>query len=86
MVSPLIRIDPEAAWTPTAAGIYHLTGAPGGEAVLRLTAWSGASRDVQSLGTFGLKQSLAVSPSQDIVSARVVRNEADLRAIRLTRQ
>lgn len=84
--SPLIRIDPESAWTPTVAGLYHLTGAPGGEAVLRLTSWSGASRDVQSLGTFGLKHSLAVSPTQDIVAARVVRDEADLRAIRLTRR
>lgn len=82
--SPLIRIDPEAAWTPTVAGVYHLTGAPGGEAVLHLTAWSGVSRDVQSLGTFGLKHSLAVSSAQDIVAARVVRDEADLRAIRLT--
>ncbi|WP_333610448.1 winged helix-turn-helix domain-containing protein [Brevundimonas bullata] len=84
--SPLIRIDPEAAWTPTDRGLYHLTGAPGGEAVLRLTAWSGASRDVQSLGAFGLKHSLAVSPTQDIVAARVVRDEADLRAIRLVRR
>lgn len=84
--SPLIRIDPDSAWTPTGAGIYHLTGAPGGEAVLRLTAWSGESRDVQSLGTFGLKHSLAVSPTQDIVAARVVRDEADLRAIRLSRR
>lgn len=84
--SPLIRIDPEAAWTPTDMGLYHLTGAPGGQAVLRLTAWSGASRDVQSLGAFGLKHSLAVSPTQDIVAARVVRDEADLRAIRLARR
>jgi dipeptidyl aminopeptidase/acylaminoacyl peptidase len=84
--SPLIRIDPEAAWTPTDRGLYHLTGAPGGQAVLRLTAWSGASRDVQSLGAFGLKHSLAISPSQDIVAARVVRDEADLRAIRLARR
>lgn len=84
--SPLIRIDPEAAWTPTGAGVYNLTGAPNGEAVLRLTLWSGASRDVQSLGTFGLKHSLAVSPTQDIVAARVVRDEADLRAIRLARR
>jgi len=38
------------------------------------------------LGTFGLKHSLAVSPAQDIVAARVVRDEADLRAIRLTRR
>jgi len=81
--SPLIRIDPEAAWTPTDSGVYHLTGAPGGDAVLRLTSWSGASRDVQSLGRFGLKHSLAVSPTQDIVAARVVRDEVDLRAIRL---
>jgi Tol biopolymer transport system component/DNA-binding winged helix-turn-helix (wHTH) protein len=86
LTSPLIRIDPEAAWTPTAFGVYHLTGMPGGEAVLRLTSWSGASRDVQSLGTFGLKHSLAVSATQDIVAARVVRDEADLRAIRLTRR
>ena len=84
--SPLIRIDPESAWTPTASGVYHLTGAPGGDAVLRLTAWSGTSRDVQSLGTFGLKHSLAVSPTQDIVAARVVRDEADLRAIRMARR
>ena len=84
--SALIRIDPESAWTPTDRGIYHLTGAPGGEAILRLTSWSGASRAVQSLGTFGLKHSLAVSPAQDIVAARVVRDEADLRAIRLTRR
>jgi len=84
--APLIRIDPEGAWTPTANGVYHLTGAPGGEAILRLTGWSGASRDVQSLGTFGLKHSLAVSPTQDIVAARVVRDEADLRAIRLARR
>ncbi|MFN3558040.1 MAG: winged helix-turn-helix domain-containing protein [Brevundimonas sp.] len=83
--SPLIRIDPEAAWTPTTAGIYHLTERDDGTA-LRLTAWSGAGRDVQSLGTFGLKHSLAVSPTQDIVAARVVRDEADLRAIRLTRR
>ncbi|MFZ4166745.1 winged helix-turn-helix domain-containing protein [Brevundimonas sp. NPDC058933] len=86
LTSPLIRIDPEAAWTPTVGGVYHLTGAPGGEAVLRLTAWSGESREVQSLGSFGLKHSLAVSPTQDIVAARVVRDEADLRAIRLTRR
>lgn len=84
--SPLIRIEPEAAWTPTASGVYHLTGAPGGETILRLTAWPGASRDVQSLGIFGLKHSLAVSPTQDIVAARVVRDEADLRAIRLARR
>ena len=84
--SPLIRIDPEAAWTPTDVGVYHMMGVPGGEAVLRLTAWSGASRDVQSLGPFGLKHSLAVSPTQDIVAARVVRDEADLRAIRLKRR
>jgi Tol biopolymer transport system component/DNA-binding winged helix-turn-helix (wHTH) protein len=83
--APLIRLDPEAAWTPTEAGLYHLTGTPGGEAVLRLTAWSGAGRDVQSLGAFGLKHSLAVSPTQEIVAARVVRDEADLRAIRLNR-
>ena len=86
LTSPLIRIDPEAAWTPTVGGVYHLTGASGGEAVLRLTAWSGESREVQSLGSFGLKHSLAVSPTQDIVAARVVRDEADLRAIRLTRR
>lgn len=84
--SPLIRIDPEAAWTPTDRGLYHLTGAPGGGAILRLTEWSGSSRDVQSLGAFGLKHSLAVSPTQDIVAARVVRDEADLRAIRLARR
>lgn len=84
--SPLIRIDPEAAWTPTSDGVYHLTGAPGGDSILRLTAWSGASRDVQSLGAFGLKHSLAVSPTQDIVAARVVRDEVDLRAIRLARR
>ncbi|RZJ32021.1 MAG: hypothetical protein EON85_02465 [Brevundimonas sp.] len=84
--SPLIRVDPEAAWTPTDAGIYHLVEGEGGDAVLRLTAWSGTGRDVQSLGTFGLKHSLAVSPAQDIVAARVVRDEADLRAIRLTRR
>jgi Tol biopolymer transport system component/DNA-binding winged helix-turn-helix (wHTH) protein len=86
LTSPLIRMDPEAAWTPTAVGVYHLTGMPGGEAVLRLTSWSGMSRDVQSLGTFGLKHSLAVSATQDIVAARMVRDEADLRAIRLTRR
>lgn len=84
--SPLIGIDPETAWTPTDAGVYHITGEPGGEAILRLTAWSGASRDVQSLGPFGLKHSLAVSPTQDIVAARVVRDEADLRVIRLRRR
>lgn len=83
--SPLIRVDPESAWTPTAAGVYHLTERADGT-VLRLTAWSGAGRDVQSLGTFGLKHSLAVSPTQEIVAARVVRDEADLRAIRLTRR
>ncbi len=81
-----IRINHETAWAPTSRGVYHLAGAPGGEAVLRLTAWSGASRDVQSLGTFGLKNSLAVSPTLDIVAARVVRDEADLRAIRLRRR
>src|SRR5215217_2527401 len=81
--SPLIRVDPKTAWTPTDAGVYHLAGAPGGDAVLRLTAWSGARRDVQSLGRFGLKHSLAVSPTQDIVAAKVVRDEADLMAIRL---
>ena len=84
--SPLIRIDPEAAWTPTDSGVYHLTGGPNGDAVLRLTAWTGANRDVQSLGTFGLKHSLAVSPAQDIVAARMVRDEADLVAIRLKGQ
>lgn len=83
--SPLIRIDRDAAWTPTADGVYHLTGAPGGEAVLRQTSWSGAGRDLQSLGRFGLKHSLAVSSAGDIVAARVVRDEADLRAIRLGR-
>jgi Tol biopolymer transport system component len=86
LTSPLIRLDPEAAWTPTDAGVYHLTGTPGGESVLRLTDWSGVGRDVQSLGAFGLKHSLAVSPTQDIVAARVVRDEADLRAIRLSRR
>ena len=84
--TPLIRIDHDAAWAPTSSGVYQLTGAPGSEAVLRLTAWSGASRDVQSLGTFGLKHSLAVSPTEDIVAARVVRDETDLRAIRLARR
>lgn len=84
--SPLVRINLETAWAPTSAGVYHLTGVPGGEAVLRLTAWSGDSRDVQSLGTFGLKHSLAVSPAQDVVAARVVRDETDLRAIRLARR
>lgn len=84
--SPLIRIDPQAAWTPTDNGVYHLTGSPGGDAILKLTAWSGASRDVQSLGRFGLQHSLAISPAQDIVAARVVRDEADLVAIRLVRR
>lgn len=83
--SPLIRIDSETAWTPTSNGVYHLTEVPGGDVVLRVTSWSGAGRDVQSLGTFGLKHSLAVSPTQDIVAARVVRDEADLRAIRFGR-
>jgi Tol biopolymer transport system component/DNA-binding winged helix-turn-helix (wHTH) protein len=83
--SPLIRIDPETAWTPTSNGVYHLTEVPGGDVVLRLTSWSGAARDVQSLGRFGLTHSLAVSPTQDIVAARVVRDEADLRAIRFGR-
>ncbi len=83
--SPLIRLDPEAAWTPTAAGLYHLTESDDG-AVLRLTTWSGAGRDVQSLESFGLKHSLAISPMQDIVAARVVRDEADLHAIRLSRR
>ncbi|MFA4940753.1 winged helix-turn-helix domain-containing protein [Brevundimonas sp.] len=84
--SPLIRIDPETAWTPTAAGVYHLSGNRGGEAILRLTSWTGASRDVQSLGAFGLQHSLAVSQTQDIVAARMVRDEADLLAIRLVRR
>ena len=74
------------SWAPAADGVYHLTGAPGGETVLRLTTWSGASRDVQSLGMFGQQHSLAVSPARDIVTARVVRDEADLRAIRLARR
>ena len=86
LASPLIRINPEAAWTPTSTGVYHLTGTPGSEAVLRLTSWSGVGRDVQSLGRFGLKHSLAVSPDQDIVAARVVRDEADLFLIRLVRR
>lgn len=84
--SPLIRIDPEGAWTPTDRGVYHLTGTPGGASLLRLTTWSGVGRDVQSLGRFSLKHSLAVSPTQDIVAAGVVRDEADLRAIRLVRR
>lgn len=84
--SPLIRVDPQAAWTPTASGVYHLAGAAGGEAILKLTAWTGISRDVQSLGAFGLQHSLAVSPTQDIVAARVVRDEADLVGIRLVRR
>lgn len=86
LTTPLIRIDRDAAWTPTLNGVYHLTGAPGGEAVLRLTSWSGSGRDVQSLGRSGLKHSLAISPALDIVAARVVRDEADLRAIRLARR
>ena len=85
-VSPLIRISHDTVWAPTRTGVYHLAGVPGGETVLRLTTWSGAARDVQSLGTVGLKHSLAVSPTQDIVAARVVRDETDLRAIRLTRR
>lgn len=81
--SPLIRINPETAWAPTSSGVYHLTPALGGEVVLSLTSWSGAVRDVQSLGTFGLQHSLAVSPARDFVAARVVRDEADVFAIRL---
>ncbi|MEG1452034.1 winged helix-turn-helix domain-containing protein [Brevundimonas sp.] len=84
--SPLIRLDLESAWAPTEKGLYHLAGIPGGEATLRLTSWSGTSRDVQSLGTYGLKHSLVVSPMEDIVAARVVRDEADLRAIGLHRR
>lgn len=86
LVAPLIRVSHEEAWAPTRDGVYHLAGTPGGETALRLTTWSGASRDVQSLGRFGQKHSLAVSPSQDIVAARVIRDEADLRAIRLARR
>ena len=85
LAAPLIRVSHEEAWAPTRDGVYHLAGTPSGETALRLTTWSGASRDVQSLGRFGQKHSLAVSPSQDIVAARVVRDEADLRAIRLAR-
>ncbi|MFN3879196.1 MAG: winged helix-turn-helix domain-containing protein [Brevundimonas sp.] len=84
--SPLIRVSHDTVWAPTSIGVYHLAGVPGGETVLRLTTWSGATRDVQSLGTVGLRHSLAVSPTQDIVAARVVRDETDLRAIRLARR
>lgn len=84
--SPLIRVSHDTVWAPTSSGVYHLAGVPGGETVLRLTTWSGATRDVQSLGTVALKHSLAVSPTQDIVVARVVRDETDLRAIRLARR
>ena len=56
---------------------------PGGSTVLRLTSSDVAARDVQSLGTVGLRHSQAVSPTQDIVDARVVRDDKDLRAIRL---
>ncbi|ATQ43641.1 winged helix-turn-helix domain-containing protein [Caulobacter mirabilis] len=86
LAAPLVRINREAAWAPAGDGVYQLAGAPGGDSVLRLTSWSGAVRDVQSLGRFSLKNSLAVSPAGDIVAARVVREEADLRAIRLARQ
>ncbi|MET0336549.1 MAG: LpqB family beta-propeller domain-containing protein, partial [Caulobacter sp.] len=86
LTSPLIRLNPDMAWAPTNEGVYHLADARGGETHLRLTTWSGVSGDVQSLGRFGLNHSLAVSPAQDIVAARVVRDEADLRAIRLTRR
>ena len=86
LTTPLIHVSHDTAWAPAADGVYHLTGAPGGETVLRLTTWSGASRDVQSLGMFGQQHSLAVSPARDIVTARVVRDEADLRAIRLARR
>ena len=85
-VSTLIRVSHDAVWAPTRDGVYQLAGVPGGEIVLRLTAWDGAVRDVQSLGTVGLRHSLAVSPTQDIVAARVVRDETDLRAIRLARR
>lgn len=85
-VSPLIRISHDTVWAPTSRGVYHLAGVPGGETVLRLTSWSSTTRDVQSLGTVGLKHSLAVSPTQDIVAARVVRDETDLRAVRLARR
>ena len=84
--SPLIRVSPDTVWAPTSSGVYPLAGVPGGETVLRLTIWSGATRDVQSLGTVALKHSLAVSPTQDIVVARVVRDETDLRAIQLARR
>lgn len=84
--SPLMRISHDTVWAPTSSGVYHLAGVPGGETVLRLTNWSGEARDLQSLGTGGLRHSLAVSPRQDIVVARVVRDETDLRAIRLTRR
>ena len=86
LAAPHIRVSHEEAWAPTRDGVYHLAGTPGGETVLRLTTWSGASRDLQSLGRFGQKNSLAVSPAQDIVVARVVRDAADLRAIRLARR
>ena len=86
LTSPLIRVSHDAAWAPAADGVYQLTSLPGGETVLRLTAWSGGSRDMQSLGMFGQQHSLAVSPGQEIVTARVMRDEADLRAIRLTRR
>lgn len=84
--SPLVRINHDTVWAPTRDGVYHLVGAPGGETVLRLTTWDGVSSDVQSLGTVGLRHSLAVSPTQDIVAARMVRDETDLRAIRLVRR
>ncbi len=83
LASPVIRINREAAWAPARDGVYALAGEPAGEAVLRLISWSGATRDVQSLGRFSLKYSLAVSPTQDIVAARVVRDETDLRTMRL---
>lgn len=85
-VSPLIRVSHDAVWAPTRDGAYQLAGVPGGEIALRLTTWDGAARDVQSLGTVDLRHSLAVSPTQDVVAARVVRDERDLRAIRLARR
>lgn len=84
--SPRVRISHDTVWAPTNNGVYHLADTPGGETVLRLTTWAGATRDMQSLGTVGLRHSLAVSPTQDIVAARVVRDETDLRAVRLTRR
>lgn len=85
LTSPVLRVDRDFAWAPTTGGIYQLLESGEGETILRLTDWSGSSRTLQSLGAFGLKHSLATSPSGDsIVAGRVVRDEADLALIRFS--